>query len=71
MSFNVSDVPWWIWLICSLSAWGVRGMFETPASRRHGESISEPFAFICAAAAVILGILAVASFFKSIWLKPQ
>jgi len=70
MSFILRVVPWWVWLLCSLGAWGLRGLFEGQGSR-HGESRSGPLAFVCGALAVIAGAVAVAAFFQSVWIRPQ
>ncbi len=71
MSFSPVDAPWWIWLLCSLAAWGLRGFCEGAGSRRDGESLSGPLAFGFAALAVIAGALAFASFFRSVWTTPR
>ena len=71
MSFEPTRVAWYVWLLCALVAWGLRGFFEGTGSKRDGESISGPLAFVFGAAAVIAGALAVASFFRMVWTTPQ
>lgn len=70
-----SDIPWWGWFVCAISAWticGVVGLFAAAATNEDGEGssavmLANLISLSCALGGVLAAVIGVIRFTKWVW----